>query len=161
MLICGNSFVCTGCRICEAMCSLNHFSIISPSRGRIQIKREDLGADRIFVCQQCEDPECVAACPEGALWREDHYVKFDRDLCVGCFACVEACPYEGIWTHPDLDYPLKCDLCDGTPLCVDTCPADVLKLVDTEEAAEKIRNEFIPGQALVQAYIKTERDQSE
>jgi Fe-S-cluster-containing dehydrogenase component len=95
------------------------------------------------------------------LWREDQYVKFDRDICVGCFACVESCPYNGIWTHPDLDYPLKCNLCDGTPLCVETCPAKVLKLVETEETAEQVRNEFIPGQALVQAYKESGRDKSE
>ena len=105
MLVCGNSYRCTGCRICEAMCSLKHFSFISPSRGHIKIKREDLGADRIFVCRQCEEPACVEACPEEALWKEDQYVKFDKDLCAGCFACVDACPYDGIWTHPDLDYP--------------------------------------------------------
>ena len=158
MLICGNPYLCTGCRICEAVCSFRYFSVINPSRARIQIRRDDLGADQIFICHQCKEPTCVEACPEGALWKEDHSVKFDRELCVSCFACVDACPYGGIWSHPDLDYPLKCDLCDlcgGTPLCVEMCPANVLKLVETEEEAEIIRNKPIPGQALVHAYKET------
>ena len=161
MFICGNRYRCTGCRICETVCSFRHFSMISPSRARIQIKRDDLGADKIISCRQCDEPACVEACPEDALWKGEQLVNFSRDLCTGCYSCIDACPHNGIWSHPELDYPLKCNLCNGNPLCVEMCPADVLKLVKSDEEAEAVWNEPSHGKDLIEAYLARRRDQNE
>ena len=48
-------------------------------------------------CQHCEHPACLDVCPTGATQkREDGIVWVDSQLCIGCEACVEACPYEGV-----------------------------------------------------------------
>ena len=51
-------------------------------------------------CQHCADPECIKVCPTGASFKaEDGTVQVDHEACIGCEACMTACPYEGVRTH--------------------------------------------------------------
>jgi len=58
------------------------------------------------ACQQCENPECVKACPATATWQEpDGIVVIDYNWCIGCRYCMAACPYGARhfnWTEPGI-----------------------------------------------------------
>lgn len=114
--------VCSGCRVCELACSLSHFGYINPKKSRITIVKKGLKYDLAVVCNQgisC-NVDCVASCPVEAIKKEDGIVKIIEDECIGCEACVEACPYNAIKMIDMI--AIKCDLCNGEPQCVKFCP---------------------------------------
>jgi anaerobic carbon-monoxide dehydrogenase iron sulfur subunit len=54
-----NAEKCTGCRLCEQVCSVVHEGVSNPAKSRIQIvKWEDEGRYIPMICQQCEDAPC-------------------------------------------------------------------------------------------------------
>lgn len=125
---------CTGCRICEAVCSTRILNNKGFNRKMAAIKvlfRGELEEDiRPVLCRQCKKPPCAGCCPTESISRNgDGIVRIDRDTCIGCGNCAEACPFGAVVLHPDLDVPSKCDLCGGDPLCVKYCVAGALRLV--------------------------------
>ncbi|HDZ23341.1 MAG TPA: 4Fe-4S ferredoxin, partial [Desulfobacteraceae bacterium] len=67
---------------------------------------------RVNTCLHCEEPECVAACPEEAIVkREDGIVILDEKACVGCGICVDECPYDAISLDSERGVAQKCNLC--------------------------------------------------
>jgi Fe-S-cluster-containing hydrogenase component 2 len=85
------------------------------------------------MCRQCRKPFCMLACPKGAIVRDDRtgaYVVMS-ELCDGCGACAEACPFnrDGMVLRLDKSRGvfIKCDLCGGAPECVAVCPTGALK----------------------------------
>jgi Fe-S-cluster-containing hydrogenase component 2 len=125
--------ICSGCRTCEAVCSLVHESAVSSQLSRIEVKSWPFEGYRseVYACQQCEDPPCLSACPTGALQRADHTnaVIIKKGECTGCQLCREACPYTPSRIRHDAhsNTCVKCDLCGGTPLCVKYCMEGALR----------------------------------
>jgi Fe-S-cluster-containing dehydrogenase component len=120
------------------------------------------------ACQQCEDPECTAACPTGATWKEpDGIVVIDYEWCIGCRYCMAACPYGARhfnWTEPEIpkdevnpkthilgNRPRphgvveKCTFCiqrtrEGRyPACVEVCPVGARKFGNLLDPDSEIR----------------------
>jgi len=115
---------CTGCNSCVLACSFYHFDLFSFAKSRIQVKKDPGKAiSKPQVCIQCEEAPCISACPTNALSKDQitGAIRLDKELCIGCRACVTACPYGGVLFDEDDSLPLICDLCDGNPACIEVC----------------------------------------
>jgi protein NrfC len=133
---------CSGCMSCVMACSLAHEGGIDLTHARIQIKKNVFGNypdDDIeqYVCKQCADAPCVAACRFEALTVDPStgIRVIDKEKCTGCQLCIKACKYTP--SRIVFDYEnriaLKCDLCMDTPYwkeqggprgrqaCIDAC----------------------------------------
>ena len=82
-----------------------------------------------IVCSQCKVPVCADACPVEALTRKNEVVELDKDLCISCMKCVEACPFGAMYAHNQVEHPIKCDLCGGHPQCVEKCPKQAIRFI--------------------------------
>ncbi len=146
---------CQGCMSCMLACSLVHEGVSNLSFARIQIIQnpfESFPHDvAIEQCRQCVAPACVEACPEDALGVQPElgFVRMlDREKCIGCGACFEACPYKPsrITAPPNEESDgsikyRKCELCAAAPhhwdargggpngkqACVEVCPVGAIK----------------------------------
>jgi Fe-S-cluster-containing dehydrogenase component len=81
------------------------------------------GVEIPHLCVQCHDYPCVEACPTEALSvsPETEAVLVDKEKCIACGRCTEACPGKIPFIHPADNYVVICDLCDGNPKCVEAC----------------------------------------
>jgi len=137
---------CTGCEACVVSCSISKEGIFDPTRSRIQVFRDESEGLAIpFVCEQCEEPPCVEACPVNALEKdvEIGVVRVNSKLCTGCGLCVEACLYNGVRLNPKSNVAIICDLCGGEPLCAKVCvPTKAITCVDysDETFREKMKD---------------------
>ena len=115
---------CSGCRVCELVCSIRHFGVNNPKKSaiRVMVAYPHPVIRMPIVCSQCRDPKCRENCPTGAIVRSDGIVHIDKDRCIACGHCVISCPFGSIFTHVDIDTPFKCDLCGGDPECAKACP---------------------------------------
>ena len=124
---------CVGCQICQLVCSGTWQKVFNPLKAKLRIQTTGwYGQFKAHICRQKKDAECVKACPTGALYVDEKMgiVRFDRKQCDGCRLCVDACPYEAIFVHPDYEYIFRCDLCGGGKIqqCVEACPRDALNV---------------------------------
>jgi Fe-S-cluster-containing hydrogenase component 2 len=124
---------CSGCRLCEAVCSFAHENLFGSSASRITVVKEDaFGFDMPVVCWHCRRCLPLETCPSKALKRRsDGLVYADEERCIGCGKCVKACPVGAIKLHPERNTPLVCDQCGGKPFCVEKCPTKALAYLET------------------------------
>ena len=124
---------CTGCRLCELVCSVKHEGVSNPARSRLKIVKWEMEGRYIpMSCQQCESAPCQAVCPVKAVSRDGNLdrVMVDYDICIGCRICVAACPFGGIAFDSLAKRVIKCDLCDGDPQCARFCETGAILYVD-------------------------------
>lgn len=130
---------CTGCRVCEAVCSLVNEGEFDPSRSRIKVVRNWKNGYTLnvpTVCNQCEKAYCERLCPVGAIRREGVVIRVNGEDCIGCRICQMACPVGGITVDPTKGVAVKCELClerEG-PACARYCYAGAIKAVPAELA---------------------------
>lgn len=89
--------------------------------------------------------DCVQACNFGAMHVENGVAKVDREKCVGCMACAEACPKHLIVKVPYSQHEIvacrsndkgpavtkACKVgCIGCMKCVKECPADAITVTN-------------------------------
>jgi len=141
---------CIGCHACTTACKSENEVPVGVTR--TYVKSVDVGvfpqARRVFQvtrCNQCEDAPCVAACPTQAMFRrEDGIVDFDKSVCIGCKACMAACPYDAIFINPEDHSAEKCNMCAHRidmglePACVTVCPTEAILVGDLSDPAAPV-----------------------
>lgn len=103
------------------------------------------------LCNHCETSPCVQVCPVGATFKtEDGVILVDKDYCIGCRYCVQACPYGSRYFNPVSMTVDKCTLCYHRitkglrPACVEVCPTNARifgNLADEESPVSKFIRE--------------------
>jgi Fe-S-cluster-containing dehydrogenase component len=126
---------CVGCSVCQLVCSGTWQKVFNPYKAKIRIEPTGwYGHFEARVCRQGPQAECVAACPTGALYRDERrgVVAFDPKKCDGCKQCLGVCPYQAIFDWPDHPFIFKCDLCGGGKIqqCVEACPREALSVLE-------------------------------
>ncbi len=129
---------CYGCRACEVACKQEHNIPVGIKRinvvkvGPIMVGGK-LEMDFVPMrCFHCTKAPCINACPEAAITRRsDGIVLINAELCIGCMACLEACPFGVIQMNPENGLAEKCNLCVDRvdarlqPACVPVFPAKI------------------------------------
>lgn len=90
-------------------------------------------------CNHCDNSPCVRCCPTGASHiAEGGVVLVTRHKCIGCGACIQSCPYDARYSHPE-GYVDKCTFClhrvekGQNPACVEVCPTKCLHFGDLDD----------------------------
>lgn len=123
--------LCTGCRICEIICSLKKSGCVSHSDSRINVHSFSPGLDIPVVCVHCDKAICAEACPVNAIRKNQNgLIEIFEQECIGCAKCVAACPAHAIKMDLKQGLAVKCDLCNGSPACVDLCPNKAIDFRD-------------------------------
>ncbi len=99
----------------------------------------------VLRCNHCTDAPCVEVCPVTALYkREDGIVDFDPERCIGCKACLNACPYDALYIDPNSNTAAKCNFCahrvelDLKPSCEVVCPVGAIISGDIDDPESEV-----------------------
>lgn len=104
---------CSGCHLCEMVCSLFHMGVMNPERSAIRIEKDDLATSvhRPIVCRQCK----VMKCLDG----EEVKDKSEQGKFLWDPGRSDQCPFHALTVFEGNAY--HCDLCGGRPQCVKVC----------------------------------------
>ena len=136
---------CIGCHACTTACKSENVVPIGVTR--TYVKHVDVGtwpqvrrAHQVTRCNQCAHAPCATACPTAAMFkRADGIVDFDKSICIGCKACMAACPYDAIFINPEDHSAEKCNFCAHRidvglePACVVVCPTQAILIGDMND----------------------------
>lgn len=132
---------CTGCQICDLVCSAKKEKAFNPSLSRIRTIRIEPDFNMASVCRLCEDPTCVKSCPKNALQKSEEkgIITVIKERCSGCDWCIQGCEFGAILLLPKEKVVAICDLCDGDPECVKACPKEALKFATRNQISQRNR----------------------
>ncbi len=145
--------LCTGCSICEMICSAEKEGVFFPELSRIHLALVDEKKAMSIACRFCENTPCISACPREALKMDEdnNVIQVDKMRCIGCGWCIEACDFGAIVLNRSTKSVVLCDLCQGRyqPKCVELCPKQALKVstleIEAQSAREKAARSLTPG----------------
>jgi Fe-S-cluster-containing dehydrogenase component len=141
---------CIGCHACTVACKTEHEVPVGQFRTWVKYVESGTYPDTtrrfgVMRCNHCTDAPCVKACPTHALFtRDDGIVDFDKDNCIGCKTCMQACPYDAIYIDEETHTAAKCNFCAHRvdaglePACVVVCPTHSIWVGDLDDASSGI-----------------------
>ena len=122
-----NPEMCTGCRMCESACSIEHEKMVRQTGLRIQVAYPSDDFFLPIMCIHCEEIHCMEACVYDALEINDYgIVSVVDENCTACMLCIPACPTGGITYVDSKETVVKCNLCGGNPACAKYCPTQAI-----------------------------------
>ena len=144
---------CIGCHACVIACKQWHGISPGPVKWMrvYQWERGNFPEVKLHMlaipCYHCQEPVCVKACHNKAIYKEEKYgaVLIDAEKCQGTRKCQLACPYgapqfEG--DEPGLRMS-KCNMCVDRlaqglkPICVLSCSMRALEFGPVNELEQK------------------------
>jgi len=141
---------CIGCHACTIACKAEHDIPIGVNRCWVKTVEKDTfpNTRRFFLpvlCNQCDDAPCMTICPTNALFkRRDGIVDLHGDSCIGCRACMAACPYDQLFIDPNTHTAEKCNFCANRvenellPACVSVCPTECRIFGDLDDPTSEV-----------------------
>jgi Fe-S-cluster-containing dehydrogenase component/formate-dependent nitrite reductase membrane component NrfD len=141
---------CIGCHACTIACKAEHDIPVGVNRCWVKTVEKGLFPDtrRFFfpvLCNQCDEAPCARICPTNALFkRRDGIVDLHGDSCIGCRACMEACPYDQLFIDPNTHTAEKCNFCANRvenkllPACVIVCPTECRIFGDLDDPTSEV-----------------------
>ena len=139
---------CMGCHACEVACKQEHGLGVGPRFIKV-IERAPSYYIPIY-CHHCAKPPCKDSCPVDAISRNEWgIVRVDEELCIGCKACVEACPFGAMQFDEEQEVAMMCDLCyerlknDEEPACSMVCPTRCILWGDMKAISEKMEQRLL------------------
>ncbi len=136
---------CIGCHACSTACKSENEVPLGVYRTWVKYVETGTFPNtrrhfQVTRCNHCANPPCVRICPVTAMYqRTDGIVEFDPKVCIGCKACMQACPYDAIYIDPDTHNAAKCHFCAHRidqglkPACEIVCPEQAIISGDLDD----------------------------
>jgi Fe-S-cluster-containing dehydrogenase component/formate-dependent nitrite reductase membrane component NrfD len=152
---------CIGCHACSVACKSENQVPLGVNRTWVKYVEKGAFPDtrrffQVTRCNHCANPPCVRICPVTAMYqRKDGIVEFDPRICIGCKACMQACPYDAIYIDPESHTAAKCHYCSHRvevglePACVVVCPEHAIISGDLNDPSSEISQTLARQQASV------------
>jgi Fe-S-cluster-containing dehydrogenase component len=150
---------CQGCYACEVACKQENELPVGPRLKQVlTLGPEKVGQKLVMeylpvMCLHCENPPCAAACPVGAIVKDEHGITLvnekkchdtDKDSCKK--ACISACPYPvPPQYNVEKDMVQMCNMCiqrvskGEKPSCVKHCMTQCLHFGTQKELAKIVQ----------------------
>ena len=141
---------CIGCHACSTACKSENDVPLGVYRTWVKyVEQGEYPNTRrhfqVTRCNHCANPPCTRICPTEAMYqRDDGIVEFDNRACIGCKACLQACPYDAIHIDPSTGTAAKCHYCAHRtevglePACVVVCPEQAIIAGDMNDPDTEI-----------------------
>jgi Fe-S-cluster-containing dehydrogenase component/formate-dependent nitrite reductase membrane component NrfD len=142
---------CIGCHACSTACKSENEVPLGVYRTWVKYVETGTFPNtrrhfQVARCNHCANPPCVRICPVTAMYqRADGIVEFDPKACIGCKACLQACPYDAIYIDPETHSAAKCHFCSHRielglkPACEVVCPEQAIISGDLDDPDSLIR----------------------